>query len=260
MGSQHESRPLTVGQVARLAGVTVRTLHHYDAIGLVSPSGRSPGGYRRYEERDLDRLRDVLAYRELGFPLERIAAVLDQPGADALSHLRGQRELLSARIGRLQSIVTAIDREMEARTMGIGLTQQERFEVFGDFDPDAFAAEAERRWGDTDAHRASQRRTASYGAEEWRRIRREAEQIEQGFAAALADGVAAEDPAAMDLAERHRLHLGRWFYDCSPAMHDSLGRMYVEDERFAAHYDAVAPGLARYVSRAVAANARRAGA
>lgn len=260
MGSQPPQQPLTVGQVARLAGVTVRTLHHYDAIGLVSPSGRSEAGYRRYASADLDRLRDVLAYRELGFPLERIAAVLDEPGGDALGHLRRQRELLAGRIARLEGMVAAIDRELEARSMGIGLTAQERLEAFGDFDPAAHAEEAERRWGGTEAHRESQRRAASYGKHAWKEIRREAGEIERALAAALADGVAPDAPAATELAERHRLHVSRWFYACSPAMHAKLGELYVGDPRFAAHYEALAPGLAAYVSRAVAANARRAGA
>lgn len=249
---------LTVGQAARLAGVTVRALHHYDAIGLVSPSQRSGAGYRRYAERDLDRLRDVLAYRELGLPLERIAAILDEPDGDALVHLRRQRALLAQRIARLQGIVAAIDRETEARAMGIRLTAAERLEVFGDVDPAEHAAEAQERWGDTDAYRESQRRAASYGKRDWQRIKAEAQEIEQGLAAALAAGWPADDPCATDLAERHREHIARWFYACSPQMHVALTRMYVEDPRFTAHYEQLAPGLAAYVRDAAAANARRA--
>jgi DNA-binding transcriptional MerR regulator len=252
---------LTVGQVAHLTGVTVRTLHHYDAIQLVCPSERSPAGYRRYAAGDLDRLRDVLAYRELGFPLERIAAVLEQEGDDgAVDHLRQQRELLAGRIARLEGIVAAIDREMEARSMGIRLTPEERFEVFGDFDPAAHADEAERRWGRTEAYRESQRRVASYGKAEWQQINDASAEIERELAATHAAGVAADDAQAMDLAERHRRHIGRWFYDCSHAMHVGLTQMYVDDARFAEHYEAIAPGLAAYVRDAAAANARRAGA
>jgi MerR family transcriptional regulator, thiopeptide resistance regulator len=252
MGSQ----PLTVGQVARLAGVTVRTLHHYDAIGLVSPSERSAAGYRRYDGGDLERLRDVLAYRELGFPLERIAAVLDEPGGDALRHLRRQRELLSERIARLQALVAAIDRETEARTMGIRLTPEERFEVFGDVDPAEHAAEARERWGESDAHRESQRRAASYGKDDWQRIKAEAQEIERELAAALTAGTPADGDVATNLAERHRAHISRWFYDCPPSLHVALTRMYVDDPRFAQHYERIAPGLAAYVRDAAAANAQ----
>lgn len=152
----------SVGHVARAAKVTVRTLHHYDRIGLLRPSGRTAGGYRRYSDADLERLQQILFYRELGFPLEEIAEILDDPRADPMTHLRRQRDLLVGRIDRLRAMVTAIEHAMEARRMGISLTPEERFEVFGDFDPEAHAEEAAERWGGYDAYQASQRRTAAY--------------------------------------------------------------------------------------------------
>ena len=152
----------SVGQVADLAGVTIRTLHHYDEIGLLSPSGRSAAGYRIYEEPDLERLQQILFYRELGFALEEIAAIVDDPHTDAVGHLRRQRGLLTERIERLQKMVVAIDYEMEAREMGIKLTPEERLEVFGGFNPEDNAKEAEQRWGGTDAYRQSQRRVSNY--------------------------------------------------------------------------------------------------
>ncbi|MDQ3286431.1 MAG: MerR family transcriptional regulator, partial [Actinomycetota bacterium] len=156
----------SVGQVADLAGVTIRTLHHYDEIGLLSPSGRSAAGYRIYEEPDLVRLQQILFYRELGFALEEIATIVDDPRTDAVGHLRRQRGLLSGRIERLRKMVVAIDYELEAREMDINLTPEERLEVFGDFNPEDHAQEAERRWADTDAYRQSQRRISSYVKED----------------------------------------------------------------------------------------------
>src|SRR5215213_9757907 len=120
----------TVGRVADLSGVTVRTLHHYDEIGLLSPSGRSAAGYRIYEEPDLERLQRILFYRELGFALEEISTIVDDPRTDAVGHLRRQRMLLTERIERLQKMVAAIDYELEARDMDIKLTPEERLEVF----------------------------------------------------------------------------------------------------------------------------------
>src|SRR5688572_7769781 len=99
----------TVGRVAEFAGVTVRTLHHYDEIGLLSPSDRSRTGYRRYDDLDLQRLQQIMYYRELGFSLEEIATILDDPHADARAHLRRQHELLSERITKLQKMVYAIE-------------------------------------------------------------------------------------------------------------------------------------------------------
>src|SRR5919202_1465433 len=118
----------TVGRVAALSGVTIRTLHHYDEIGLLSPGGRSAAGYRLYAESDVERLQQILFYKELGFDLEEIATILDDPGTDALGHLRRQRALLTERIGRLSAMVEAIDYEMEARIMDIRLTPEERLE------------------------------------------------------------------------------------------------------------------------------------
>ena len=248
----------TVGEVAAMAGVTVRTLHHYDRIGLLSPSGRSAAGYRLYAPADLDRLHQVLVYRELGFSLEDVAALLDD--ADPVEHLRRQHRLLLERLGRTQAMVAAVEKEMEARAMGVPLTPEERFEVFGDFDPDQYDEEVQERWGESDAYKESKRRTSSYSKDDWLRIKAEGEDVEARFAAALAAGVPADSEQAMDLAEEHRQQISRNFYDCPPQVHAGLGRMYVEDERFAAHYEQRAAGLAQYVSDAVQANAARQGA
>jgi DNA-binding transcriptional MerR regulator len=247
----------SVGQVAGFAGVTVRTLHHYDEIGLLSPGERTVAGYRRYTEPDLDRLQRILFYRELGFPLEEIAVILDDPAVDAVTHLRRQHELLRQRIGRLQAMAAAVETAMEAHTMGISLTPEERFEVFGDFRPQDHAQEARERWGGGDAFEQSRRRAAAYTKSDWVRIKTEAEEVVRGFAEAFAAGLPADGDEATDVAERHRAQITRSFYDCSYEMHKGLGDMYVADPRFTATYEGVAEGLARYVRDAIHANAAR---
>jgi DNA-binding transcriptional MerR regulator len=250
---------MNVGEVAALAGVTVRTLHHYDRIGLLSPSGRTAAGYRQYAPTDLDRLHQVLLYRELGFALEEVATLLDDPSADAAAHLRRQHALLRERLERTQAMVAAVEKEMEAQQMGISLTPEERFELFGDGFSEEYEAEAEERWGDTEAWAQSQRRTSAYTKDDWVRIKDETDDIQRRFAEVMQSGAPAESDRAMDVAEEHRQHITRWFYDCPPQMHAGLGRMYVEDERFTATYERTAPGLAQYVSTAVQANAARQG-
>ncbi len=247
----------TVGALARLGRVSVRTLHHYDDVGLLRPSARTAAGYRVYDDADLDRLRQILVYRTLGFALDDIARMLADPGATTDDHLRRQHRLLRERITRDTELVAAIEKEMEARQMGISLTPEERFEVFGDDYREDWQDEAHQRWGETDAWQTSQRRAAAYTKEDWLRIRAEAEAIEQGFADALRDGVPADDARPVALAEAHRQHITRWFYDCSREMHRCLGEMHVADERFRAHYDRRRPGLAEYVSAAVVASADR---
>jgi DNA-binding transcriptional MerR regulator len=249
-----------VGAVARMTGVTVRTLHHYDEIGLLSPGERTAAGYRQYSEADLERLHQILTYRELGFRLEEIATILADPEADPMGHLRRQHALLRERTERLRKMVEAIEFMMEAQQMGIQLTAEERFELFGDFNPEEYEAEAEQRWGGTEAFRESQRRTASYRKEDWERVKAESDQVYRRLAEAMTAGVPADSPRAMDLAEEHRGHISRWFYDCSYEIHRGLGEMYVTDQRFTATIDRYAPGLAGYLRDAIVANARRAGA
>lgn len=122
---------LTVGRVARLAGVSVRTLHHYDEIGLVRPSARTGSGYRAYAAGDVERLREVLAFRRLGFGLREIADLVDDPATDAVARLHRLRGLLLGQRDRATAMVSAIDRELEARAMGIRTTPEEQLTVFG---------------------------------------------------------------------------------------------------------------------------------
>lgn len=254
---EHDSDSMQVGAVARLVGVSVRTLHHYDEIALVVPSGRTPKGYRTYSSADVERLHQVLTYRELGFPLETIAALLDDPAVDAMAHLRRQRELLDERIDHLRAMATAVDKMMEAKKMGMQLTPEEQREIFGDnWLGEEYAEEAEQRWGNTDAWKQSQERTSSFTKDDWAAIKEETDRLEADFAAALRNGVAADSTEAGVLAERHRSGIAR-HYDCNHEMQVNLAEMYIADERFAKHYNDIAPGLAQYVRDVIVANAAR---
>ncbi|HEX5397025.1 MAG TPA: MerR family transcriptional regulator [Candidatus Limnocylindria bacterium] len=246
---------LTVGDVARLSGVTVRTLHHYDEIGLLSAGARTDAGYRRYSDTDLDRLQQILFYRELGFGLDEIKTVLEDGGTNRIGHLRRQHAMLRDRIGRLERMSAAVEKAMEAHTMGIKLTPQERLEVFGDHDPDQYAAEVEERWGKTDAYRESARRTASYTKADWERIKAQGQAAIEQVVAAMQAGKPADSPEAIAGAEAHRQQIDDAFYECSYEMHVGLAEMYIADARFTATYEKIAPGLAQYLHDAIKANA-----
>ena len=248
----------SVGRVAGLAGVSIRTLHHYDEVGLLVPGGRSAAGYRVYEKRDIERLQRILFYRELGFTLKEIAAIVDDPRTTDIGHLERQRKLLDERIRRLRAMVAAIDREMEARKMDIDLTPEERLEVFGDFVPEDHAEEARERWGDTDAYRESRRRVSNYTKEDWLEIRAEHEEISAKLAVLFRSGAAPESEEARTAAEEHRQHISRWFYDCGYEIHLGLTEMYIADERFRANYDSLAEGLSEFIRDAARANAEAA--
>ncbi|HEY6608477.1 MAG TPA: MerR family transcriptional regulator [Candidatus Limnocylindria bacterium] len=247
----------TVGSVARMAGITVRTLHHYDEIGLLSPGDRSHAGYRRYDEADIERLQRILFFRELGFGLDDIKTVMTDGGADASAHLRRQHAMLLDRIARLKRMAAAVETAMEARTMGINLTPEERLEVFGDFNPDEHAAEVEERWGGTDAYRESSRRVASYTKADWERIKAQGAAAIDQVTGAMRAGLPADSPEAMDGAEAHRQQITDAFYECTTEIHVGLAEMYIADPRFTATYEKIAPGLAQYLHDAILANAAR---
>jgi MerR family transcriptional regulator, thiopeptide resistance regulator len=254
---EHTAGDYTVGEAARLSGVSVRTLHHYDEIGLLVPGGRTAAGYRLYSADDLRRLRQILLYRELDFSLDEITEMLADPAAGTDEHLRRQHRLLRARKDRATALLGAVEREMEARKMGMSLTPEEQLEIFGTDRMDEYAAEAEQRFGDTDAWHQSRRRAAAYTKDDWITIKAEADASISGFAKALRAGAPADGPLAMDLAEAHRQHLSRWFYDCDPAMHRGLAQLYISDPRYMASYDQIEPGFSHYVHDAMLANAVR---
>jgi DNA-binding transcriptional MerR regulator len=255
-------RTYTVGEVARLAGVSVRTLHHYDAVGLLPPSSRSGAGYRCYAPSDLERLQEVLLWRRLGFGLDEVAAVLDDPGHGRVAALLRQRDLLDERLAQMAAVRALVERTLASTNGGTVMSDAELFDGLDprEWNERTHGEEVAERWGDTDAYRESSRRAAQYTAEDWQQIQAEGETVEAGLAALLTDGVPADDVCAMDLAEQHRRHLDRWFYPCSHEVHVALGDMYVADPRFAAHYDARTAGLAAYLRDAVLANALRASA
>ena len=247
-----------VGHVARLAHASVRTLLQNDEIGLLVPSGRSEAGYRLYTADDLERLQHALFYREIGLGLGEIRDLMADPTFDRREALIMQRDLLAKQIHRLQAMLDLIARTLAASEEGIPMGQKEMFEVLGDFDPSEYENEVEERWGETDAYMESARRTRRYTKEDWARFKAESDAVNAGIAALMDEGVATGDVRAMDAAERHRVLIDAWFYPCSQEMHAQLGQMYVADPRFAATYERIHPGMARYVRDAIAANAARA--
>ena len=244
-------RMRTVGELAQLAGVTVRTLHHYDEIGLLSPSERSEAGYRLYSYADLARLQEIFVWRQLDFSLLEIQRLLDDPGHDRASALRQQRGLVQLELERLGATARALDAALEACESA---TEMEVEKMFEEFDPAEYDEAARERWGHTDAYRDSARRTAGYGEREWSEIRAEADQVVRDFTTLLQRGEPATGERARAVAERHRQHMTRWFYPVSPQMHRNLAEMYIADPRLSANYEQVAAGLAAYVHDAVLAN------
>ncbi|GMR01865.1 MAG: MerR family transcriptional regulator [Acidimicrobiia bacterium] len=242
----------TVGDIASMAGITVRTLHHYDEIGLLTPSHRTESGYRMYDDEAIERLQAILSYRSLGLGLDEIAAAIDDAD-EAIKVLRDARQRVLERIKHLEVIAMTLTRTITDHARGDTMSTEDKLSAFGDFDPAEHEQEAEDRWGATDMYKESTRRTSSYQPQDWEKIKSEANTIYQDLVALMNAGIPAESDEAAALVEEHRAHISRWYYECSPRNHAALGRMYVANPRFAVNIDDAGEGLTEYLSAAIAA-------
>jgi hypothetical protein len=189
-------------------------------------------------------------------PLDEIRALLDDQGADVLAHLRRQHALLLGQAERLQHTIKAVEELMNAHREGIQLTAEEQVEIFGTTAfSEEYAAEAEERWGETDAWKQSQQRVSQFTKQDWIAIKAEGDALLADLAQAKRGGVEPGSAEANELAARHRASIER-FYDCGDEMHRNLVAMYLADERFTRYYDDAAPGLAQFLHDIVVAELR----
>ncbi len=252
-------RTYRVSEVARTTGISVRTLHHYDALGLLTPRGRTGAGYRLYGDEDLLRLQQILLGREQGLSLEAIRRSLDDPRFDRRQTLLAQRRELQMRSEHTAAMIRAIDAALAMLENAAGAGNMNMEHLFEGFDPGSHEAEAGRRWGHTDEYLESAKRTKSYTAEDWKRMQSEQAAIYTDAFAALQAGSAPDSVEAMAIAERHRLSIDRWFYACGFALHASLADGYEADRRFAENIDRFGAGLTPFLSAAIRANSRQRG-
>lgn len=252
------SKALRVKELAEVSGVSVRTLHYYDEIGLLRPSGRSSSDYRLYSEKEVLRLQQILIRRELGFSLAEIAKALDDLDFNQREALLAQRAELAAQGDRTGRMIDSIDAAL-AELVNEGRQQEDvtMKEIFDGFDPAEYDEEVKERWGGTDALRISADRVKNYTDEDWQAIKDQSAAIYSDLKALLAAGESAESEAVMDVAERHRLSIDRRFYPCSHGMHTGLADMYEADQRFRDSIDKFGEGLTPFLSAAIRANAKR---
>ncbi len=245
---------LTVQAVAKLSGVTPRALHYYDEIGLLSPA-RGKADYRIYSAADLLRLQQILVYRELGLPLQRIKALMDEPGFSTERALLEQRAQLEEKAESTARMLAAVDQAL-ARLRGDA--RVELASLFDGFDPQRYEREAAERWGETEAYAESHRRTRDYSEEDWARIKKESDRILERVAHAVEHSTPSTSADACELAEAYRLHVDRYFYPCSRAMYREVAALYTTDARFQQNLDRFGEGVAAFLSEAATANASEA--
>ncbi|MCL6589247.1 MAG: MerR family transcriptional regulator [Firmicutes bacterium] len=242
-----------VGEVSDLVGVSVRTLRYYDQIGLLTPESVSPAGYRLYSDSDLERLQQIMFFKEIGFGLHQIKQILDNPGFDRQLALKTHRELLLAKKKRLEEIIKTVEKTINSIEGEIIMDQKDMFAGFDMSEIEKhqakYAEETRQKYGHTEAYQESVKKTAGYTKEDWARILGDAGRIYQKIASLMDQGPA--NPEVQQAVAEWRRHISDNFYNCTPGIFRGLGDLYVDDSRFTENIDKVRPGLAAFLREAM---------
>ena len=234
---------MQIKEFAEFTGVSVRTLHYYDEIGLLRPAKVDRAtGYRFYDEESLLRMPEILFYRELDFSLKSIAEILASPDYNKSKALQEQKKLLILKKERLERLISAID------DAGKGENVMKAFDN-GEFEK--YKAEARERWGNTDAYKEHAEKTKSYGKDKWNGLAAEMDLIFGEFAICMKNGVAPDAEETQSLVKKLQSHITANYYNCTKEILFGLGQMYVADERFQNNIDRHADGTAAYVREAI---------
>ncbi len=237
---------LSIGETAKLAGVSIRTLRHYDAIGLLKPSDVTEAGYRFYDDRKLARLQQILFYRELEFSLKEIQRILSRPDHDQALALHRHRELLVLKQQHIGELIRLVD-----ETLGGDHTMDQNKSSISDYQAvrQQYAAEARERWGQTDAWRQSGERDKKRTDDETVRMMNEADALFSAFAEMKNRSPA--DPAVQQIVRQWQAHISAYHYSCTDEILQGLGELYTSDERFKRNIDRYGPGTAAFLSQAI---------
>lgn len=238
----------TVQELSKLAGVSVRTLHHYDEIGLLKPAYRSEKGYRYYTRNELLRLQQVMFYRVLDMPLKDIVELMDASTYDALKALEQHKQALHQRLHNMNQLIKTIDKTINAMKQGSDiLTDEELYEGFTKEQTAEMRAEVIERWG-ADKLLESENNAKKLDKEQWQHLKEQAEDIARQFAAV--SGFAPGSMAVQQVVQAHYNHISM-LNDVCVEHYAGLGRLYVDDARFTIFYDKHKPGLSQFICDAI---------
>jgi DNA-binding transcriptional MerR regulator len=237
----------TVKQLGQLAGVTNRTLHFYDEIGLLRPATYGDNGYRYYGEEAVFRLQQILFFRELGLSLEQIKTILDRPDFDLLNALEGHRQALKERGERLNRLIDTVELTIMHLRGEIEMSTKDFYSGFDEEQQKTYAEEAERRWGESAAQ--SQQRWNNYSRDEKNAFLARMHEISASLAANM--DRPPESAEVQYWIERWHQHIDHYCYTCSLEVFEALGHMYNQDSAFQATYEAIRPGMAAFMEQAM---------
>jgi len=237
----------SIGSLSKLSGVSIRALHHYDQIGLLQPSEVAESGYRYYDDAAVERLWQILFYRELDFPLAEIGEILSSPSFDRNRALTEHLNLLTQKRARLNRLIELVSNTMKGET-----TMEFKPFDTSEFDAmrDQYAEEAKARWGNTDAYRENAKRAAKWTDADKARFQKESGEIFSAFATLV--GTNPADARVQEQVSRWQAHISENYYECSNEALACLGQMYVDDERFMKNIDKFGAGTAKLMSDAIA--------
>lgn len=243
----------TVQKLGLLAGVSTRTLRYYDEIGLLKPARINSSGYRIYGQAEVDRLQQILFYRELGVSLEEIKEIVSSPTFDAVQALREHRAKLLEKRAQLDRLIANVELTLAQREGTKTMTDKQKFEGFKqqliDDNEKQYGQEIRAKYGDEQVDR-SNRKLKEMTEEEYNRL----EQLNQELHKTLEEAFVTGDPGselAQKAADLHRQWLSFYWDSYSKEAHASVAQMYVDDPRFTAYYDKTQPGLAAFLRDAV---------
>ena len=236
---------MRIKDFAQFTGVSVRTLHYYDEIGLLPPATVDKStGYRFYDEDSLLRMQEILFYRELDFPLKAIGEILSSPNYDKAKALAEQQHLLTLKKERLERLISAIEGAMKGENV---------MKAFENTEFEKHKAEARERWGKTEAYREHAQKTRDYSKEKWNNLAEGMDRIMAKFALAMKKGAAPDAPEAQALVKELQGHITEHYYHCTKEILLGLGQMYVVDERFQNNIDKHGDGTAAFIREAIGA-------
>ena len=237
---------MKISEVAKLSGITVRTLHYYDEIGLLKPNKITEAGYRVYSNEDLETLQQILFFRELDFQLNEIKEIMMNPNYDKNKALNKHKELLIEKRERLDGLINLIDKTIKGdNNMSFKEFDNSKIEE----NKNKYAEEVKNRWGNTDAYKEYEKKTKSYDKNTWNTINEDMAKILKEFA-----DNRNEDPnsdIAQELVEKWRMYITSNFYNCTKEILSGLGLMYTSDERFKKNIDQYGEGTAEFMAKAI---------
>lgn len=237
---------MKINEVAKLTGITVRTLHYYDEIGLLKPSKVTDKGYRIYDQKSLEILQQILFFRELEFPLNQIKQIINDSKFDSQKALINHRDLLIKKRERLDKIINLVNKKLEGGTI-MSFKEFDTTEI--EKCKEKYAKEAKEKYGDTNEYKQSQQKASKYTKEDWTKIQEEANDIMKQFFNNKDKQVDSEE--VIELVKRWQDHITKYYYDCSKQILSGLGLMYVNDERFKNNIDKNGEGTAEFMSKAI---------